>query len=227
VIRLAGQPELAPRTVAVPRDPSSAAFPVAAALISEGAEVRVPRIGLNPTRAGFFDCLDEMGADLAREHLREEGGEPVADLVARHSVLRGIEVPPARAPAMIDEYPVLAALAAFAEGDTVMRGIGELRVKESDRIAAMAEGLRACGVAVTEEADGMTVHGRGPGGVAGGATVASRLDHRIAMSFLVLGLGARAAVSVDDARPIATSFPGFVALMRELGAAIGESAEGG
>ena len=218
VIRLTGQPELRPLAIAVPRDPSSAAFPVAAALIAEGAAGAVPNICLNPTRAGFYETLAEMGADLARESAREEGGEPVADLRARFSVLRGVEVPPARAASMIDEYPVLAAIAAFAEGDTVMRGAAELRVKESDRIAAMAAGLRACGVEVTEHEDGLTVHGRGPGGVPGGATVATQLDHRIAMAFIVLGLGAREPVTIDDAAPIATSFPSFLDMMRGLGA---------
>ena len=219
-IRLAGQPELRPLALAVPRDPSSAAFPVAAALVTEGSDVLVPGICLNPTRAGFYDTLAEMGADLALENRHEEGGEPVADLRARFSALRGVEVPPGRAASMIDEYPVLAAIAASAEGDTVMRGVAELRVKESDRIAAMAEGLRACGVAVTEFEDGLTVHGRGSGGVPGGATVATRLDHRIAMAFLVLGLGARKPVTIDDAAPIATSFPSFLAIMRALGAEI-------
>ncbi|HUF87302.1 MAG TPA: 3-phosphoshikimate 1-carboxyvinyltransferase [Thermohalobaculum sp.] len=217
-IRLAGQPELTPLGIAVPRDPSSAAFPVAAALVTEGSEVRVPGIGLNPTRAGLYDTLAEMGAGIARENEREEGGEPVADLRARFSGLRGVEVPSERAASMIDEYPVLAAIAACAEGDTVMRGVAELRVKESDRISAMAAGLRACGVEVTEHEDGLTVHGRGPGGVPGGASVATRLDHRIAMAFLVLGLAARKPVTIDDAAPIATSFPGFLAMMRGLGA---------
>jgi len=220
-IRLIGQPELAPQAIAVPRDPSSAAFPVAAALIAEGSEVLVPGIGLNPTRAGFYDTLADMGADLVHENPREEGGEPVADLRARFSALKGVEVPPERAASMIDEYPILAAVAACAEGDTVMRGIGELRVKESDRIAAMAAGLRANGVAVTEEPDGMTVHGRGAGAVPGGATVATHLDHRIAMAFLVLGLASRETVTIDDGAPIATSFPCFVAMMRGLGAEIG------
>ncbi|MGF1446761.1 MAG: 3-phosphoshikimate 1-carboxyvinyltransferase [Pikeienuella sp.] len=217
-IRLLGQPELAPLEVAVPRDPSSAAFPVAAGLVSDGAEIVVPGICLNPTRAGFYETLTEMGAALSREAPREEGGEPVADLRVRFSTLKGIDVPPERAPSMIDEYPVLACLAALAEGDTIMRGIGELRVKESDRIAARVAGLRANGVAVTEEEDGMVVHGRGPDGVPGGGLVQTHLDHRIAMAFLVLGLGARAPVTIDDARPIATSFPGFRPMMESLGA---------
>lgn len=221
VITLCGQPELRPLTLAVPRDPSSAAFPVAAALLVAGSEVRLPGIGMNPTRAGFYATLTEMGADIGFENRREEGGEPVADLVVRFSALTGVEVPPERAASMIDEYPILAALAATAEGITTMRGIKELRVKESDRIDAMARGLAACGIKVEQAEDDLIVHGRGPGGVPGGATVATRLDHRIAMSFLCLGLAARAPITVDDATPIATSFPGFVALMRGLGAEIG------
>jgi len=221
-IRMIGQPELVPQAIAVPRDPSSAAFPVAAALIAEGSEILVPGIGLNPTRAGFYETLAEMGADLVRESPRQEGGEPVADLRVRFSALNGVEVPPERAPSMIDEYPILAAVAACAEGDTVMRGIGELRVKESDRIAAMAAGLRANGVAVTEEPDGLIVHGRGSvdgrGGVPGGATVATHLDHRIAMAFLVLGLASRNPITVDNRAPIATSFPAFFGVMQGLGA---------
>lgn len=220
-ITLKGQPELSPQSIAVPRDPSSAAFPVCAALITEGSEVLVPNIGLNPTRAGLFTTLREMGADLAYENEREEGGEPVADLRARFSPdLKGVEVPPERAASMIDEYPVLSAVAACAEGTTVMRGVKELRVKESDRIDAMASGLRAAGVAVEEGEDWWQVEGRGPGGVPGGVTVESRLDHRIAMSFLVLGLAAQNGMTVDDGRPIATSFPIFEPLMTGLGAAI-------
>lgn len=221
VITLTGQPELVPQTIAVPRDPSSAAFPVCAALITEGSDVLVPNIGLNPTRAGLFTTLREMGADLTYENEREEGGEPVADLRARFSpALRGIEVPPERAASMIDEYPVLSVVAAFAEGRTEMRGVKELRVKESDRIDAMATGLRACGVKVDEGEDWWTVHGRGHGDVPGGATCEARLDHRIAMSFLVLGLATQKPVSVDDGSPIATSFPIFEELMASLGADI-------
>ncbi len=222
VIRLYGEPELTGRTIAAPRDPSSAAFPVCAALIVEGSEVLVPGIGLNPTRAGLFGTLREMGADLTYESAREEGGEPVADLRARFSTLTGIEIPPERAPSMIDEYPVLAAVAANAEGRTVMRGVHELRVKESDRIDAMARGLEACGVEVEEDEDTLIVHGRGPAGVPGGATCAARLDHRIAMSFLVLGMAAKKPVTVDDAGPIGTSFPTFRPLMEALGAAFEE-----
>jgi len=220
VITLRGQPELRPRAIAVPRDPSSAAFPVAAALLVEGSEVSLPAVGLNPTRAGLYETLVEMGADIGFANRREEGGEPVADLVVRFSALKGIEVPPERAASMIDEYPILAALAATADGATVMRGVRELRVKESDRLDAMARGLEACGIRVEEGQDYLIVHGRGPGGVPGGATVASRLDHRIAMAFLCLGLAAKAPITVDDGGPIATSFPDFVPLMRGLGAEI-------
>jgi len=221
LITLTGQPELTPQEIAVPRDPSSAAFPVCAALITEGSDVLVPNIGLNPTRAGLFTTLREMGADLTYENAREEGGEPVADLRARFSpALRGVAVPPERAASMIDEYPVLSVVAACAEGRTEMRGVKELRVKESDRIDAMATGLRACGVTVEEGEDWWIVHGMGHGGVPGGATCAARLDHRIAMSFLVLGLASRNPVSVDDGGPIATSFPVFEPLMTGLGADI-------
>ncbi|WP_127114850.1 3-phosphoshikimate 1-carboxyvinyltransferase [Shimia sediminis] len=221
VITLTGQPELKPQTIAVPRDPSSAAFPVCAALITPGSDVLVPNIGLNPTRAGLFTTLREMGADLAYENEREEGGEPVADLRARFSPdLKGIEVDPTRAASMIDEYPVLSVVAAFAEGDTVMKGVKELRVKESDRIDAMANGLRANGVDVDEGEDWWVVHGLGHGNVPGGATCESHLDHRIAMSFMVLGMATQNPVRVDDGAPIATSFPIFEPLMAELGARI-------
>ncbi|SDF10754.1 3-phosphoshikimate 1-carboxyvinyltransferase [Limimaricola pyoseonensis] len=224
VITLTGQPELKPQHIVVPRDPSSAAFPVCAALISEGSDVLVPNIGLNPTRAGLFETLREMDADLTYENPREEGGEPVADLRARFSPnLKGIEVPPERAASMIDEYPVLSVVAAFAEGRTVMRGVKELRVKESDRIDAMAQGLRAAGVAVEEGEGWWIVEGRGFGRVPGGVTVESRLDHRIAMSFLVMGLATNAPMRVDDGGPIATSFPVFEPLMTGLGAKLGRA----
>jgi len=221
VITLAGQPELQPQVIVVPRDPSSAAFPVCAALIAEGSDVVVPNIGLNPTRAGLFTTLREMGADLSYENPREEGGEPVADLRARYSpAMQGIEVPPERAASMIDEYPVLSVVAAFAKGATVMRGVKELRVKESDRIEAMASGLRANGIEVEDGPDWWIVHGKGIGQVPGGSRCDTHLDHRIAMSFLILGMASQAPVSIDDGGPIATSFPIFETLMATLGTKI-------
>lgn len=219
VITLIGQPELKPQQIVVPRDPSSAAFPVCAAIIVPGSDVLVPNIGLNPTRAGLYTTLREMGADLTYENMREEGGEPVADLRAKYSPnMKGIKVPAERAASMIDEYPVLSVVAAFAQGPSHFVGVKELRVKESDRIAAMADGLRANGVEVEDTEDTMTVIGTGS--AAGGATVATHLDHRIAMSFLVLGMASDAPVSLDDGQPIATSFPIFEPLMAELGAKI-------
>ncbi|MFN2305345.1 MAG: 3-phosphoshikimate 1-carboxyvinyltransferase [Paracoccaceae bacterium] len=221
VITLTGQPELQPQAIVVPCDPSSAAFPVCAALIVEGSDVVVPNIGLNPTRAGLFTTLRDMGADLTYENEREEGGEPVADLRARFSPdLKGIVVPADRAASMIDEYPVLSVVAAFAEGVTEMPGVKELRVKESDRIDAMAKGLRAAGVTVDEGEDWWSVTGLGHGRVPGGVTVESRLDHRIAMAFMVLGMASGKPMSVDDGSPIATSFPIFEPLMTSLGADI-------
>ncbi|WP_293574455.1 3-phosphoshikimate 1-carboxyvinyltransferase [Phaeobacter sp.] len=219
VITLTGQPELQAQQIAVPRDPSSAAFPVCAALITPGSDVLVPGIGLNPTRAGLFYTLQDMGADLTFENMREEGGEPVADLRAKYSPgMKGIEVPPERAASMIDEYPVLSVVASFATGKTMMAGVKELRVKESDRIDAMARGLRANGVTVDEGDDWWSVEGMGPEGVPGGGTCESFLDHRIAMSFMVMGMGAQKPVTVDDSTPIATSFPIFTPLMTSLGA---------
>jgi len=219
VITLTGQPELQPQTIAVPRDPSSAAFPVCAALITEGSDVLVPNIGLNPTRAGVFTTLREMGADLTYENERVEGGEPVADLRAKFSPdMKGIEVPPERAPSMIDEYPILSVVACYATGKTVMKGVHELRVKESDRIDAMARGLEANGAVIEEDEDTFIVHGAGPGGLPGGGVAATHLDHRIAMSFLIAGLASKEPVSVDDASPFMTSFPIFEELMGDLGA---------
>jgi len=220
VITLTGQPELTPQDIIVPRDPSSAAFPVCAALIVEGSDVLVPNIGLNPTRAGLFYTLQDMGADLTFENPREEGGEPVADLRAKFSPnMKGIDVPPERAASMIDEYPILSVVAAFAEGVTKMHGVKELRVKESDRIDAMAVGLRAAGVQVDEGEDWWHVHGTG-GAIKGGAVAQSHLDHRIAMSFLILGMAAQNGMAVDDGGPIATSFPIFESLMAALGAKV-------
>ena len=218
-ITVVGQPELHAAPVAVPGDPSSAAFPAVAALIVPGSEMLLTDVGINPARTGLYTSLAEMGAALEWRNRREVAGEPVADLAVRASALRGIEVPAECAPSMIDEYPILAVAAAFAEGDTVMRGLGELRVKESDRLAAIARGLAACGVAVEEGEDSLIVHGTG-GVPAGGATIETELDHRLAMSFLVLGMATGAPVAVDDAAPIETSFPGFRDLMAALGADI-------
>jgi 3-phosphoshikimate 1-carboxyvinyltransferase len=218
-IVLAGQPELVGRPVKVPADPSSAAFPLVAALLLPGSEVRLPAVGMNPQRSGLITTLQEMGGDIVVENLREEGGEPVADLVARGSRLTGVEVPAERAPSMIDEYPILAMAAAAASGRTVMHGLGELRVKESDRLAAVARGLARCGVTVEEQPESLTVDGCGgrpPGG--NSAAVETELDHRIAMSFLVLGLAAERPVLIDDMTPVATSFPDFADLMEGLGA---------
>ncbi|WP_042250393.1 3-phosphoshikimate 1-carboxyvinyltransferase [Paracoccus sp. PAMC 22219] len=217
-ITLTGRPELRPQPVAVPRDPSSAAFPVAAALIVPGSEIRVPGVSRNPTRDGLYVTLLEMGADITFENPREEGGEPVADLLVRHGPLKGVTVPADRAASMIDEFPILSVIAAFAEGTTVMNGVAELRVKESDRIDAMAVGLRANGVTVEDTRDTMTVHGASQ--VAGGGHAVTHLDHRIAMSFLILGLATQQPVTIDDAGPITTSFPDFVPLMTRLGATL-------
>ena len=226
VITLVGRPELRPQTVAVPRDPSSAAFPVCAALLVEGSDILVPGVSQNPTRNGLYTTLVEMGADIAFDNPREEGGEPVADLRVRFTgALKGIEVPPARAASMIDEYPILSVVAANATGTTVMRGVKELRVKESDRIDAMARGLEACGVTIEEDEDTLIVHGMGAGAVPGGATCVTHLDHRIAMSFMVLGLAAQQPVSIDDGSPIATSFPAFEGLMQALGATMERQAD--
>ena len=219
VITLTGQPELRAQSVAVPRDPSSAAFPVCAALLVEGSDITVPGVSQNLTRNGLYLTLVEMGAQISFDNPRLEGGEPVADLRVRFSdQMRGVEVPPAHAPSMIDEYPILSVVAAFATGKTFMRGIKELRVKESDRIDAMARGLEACGVVIEEDEDSLIVHGNGMGSVAGGAICKTHIDHRIAMSFLVMGLAANKPISVDDASPIVTSFPIFESLMGALGA---------
>ena len=222
-IRLAGGQRLSGTAIRVPGDPSSAAFPLVAALITPGSAVTVEGVLLNPLRTGLFETLREMGADLVIENARDEGGEPVGDVTARYSALRGVEVPESRAPSMIDEYPILAVAAAFAEGRTAMRGLAEMRVKESDRLALMAAGLTACGVGVVEESDALTVIGaaRGNHPVRGGARVTTHGDHRIAMAHLVLGLASESAVSVDEPGMIATSFPGFEGLMRGLGAQVG------
>ncbi len=214
-ISLVGQPELAPKAVAVPADPSSAAFPMVAALLVPGSDIFLPDVMTNPLRTGLIATLREMGASIVAEETREDGGEAMAGFRVRHSLLRGVEVPPQRAPAMIDEYPILAVATAFAEGTTLMRGLHELRVKESDRLAATADMLRINGVDVEISGDDLAVHGRGH--AAGGGLVATHMDHRIAMSALMLGLAADKPVTIDDAAFIATSFPGFADLIRELG----------
>jgi 3-phosphoshikimate 1-carboxyvinyltransferase len=220
-IRLQGQGKLTGRTIIVPGDPSSAAFPIVAALIVPGSDVLIENVLMNPTRTGLITTLLEMGASIEFLNGRDAGGEDVADLRVRHSDLAGVTVPADRAPSMIDEYPVLAVAAAFAEGETLMQGLDELRVKESDRLAAVARGLEANGVDCTEGKDFLAVRGRPGGKGVGGGTVETHLDHRIAMSFLVMGLAAQKPVTVDDANMIATSFPEFMGLMRGLGAEIG------
>jgi 3-phosphoshikimate 1-carboxyvinyltransferase len=215
-IALAGQPELTGTAVAVPADPSSAAFPIVAGLIVPGSELTLADVMVNPLRTGLFTTLREMGAEIEEVGRRDDAGEPMADLRVRASTLRGVEVPAARAPAMIDEYLVLAVAAAFAEGRTIMRGLHELRVKESDRLEATADMLRANGVVVEISGDDLIVEGRGH--VPGGGRVETRMDHRIAMSALVMGLAADNPVAVDDTAFIATSFPEFVPMMRRLGA---------
>jgi 3-phosphoshikimate 1-carboxyvinyltransferase len=215
-IALHGQPELRAANVVVPGDPSSAAFPMVAGLLAEGSELRILGVGLNPLRTGLLQTLLEMGANLKVENQRTEGGEPVGDLVVRSTPLRGVEVPPERAPTMIDEYPVLAVAAACAEGVTRMRGLSELRVKESDRLAATAALLQANGAKAEIDDNDLIVHGAG--GLSGGGIVATHMDHRIAMSALILGLAAENPVVADDVAFIETSFPGFVDLMNGLGA---------
>jgi 3-phosphoshikimate 1-carboxyvinyltransferase len=211
-----GRQTLRGRPVAVPGDPSSAAFPAAAALLCEGSSVTIRDVLINPTRTGFYQTLIEMGARISFDNEREENGERVADLAVASSRLHGVHVPADRAPSMIDEYPCLAALAAFAEGETVMDGLSELRVKESDRLAAMVAGLTACGVSAESRGDTMIV--RGGSKVQGGANIETHMDHRIAMAFLILGLAAQNPVTVDDSSMIATSFPAFTGLLEGLGA---------
>ncbi|MBX8799799.1 3-phosphoshikimate 1-carboxyvinyltransferase [Pseudochrobactrum asaccharolyticum] len=219
-IHIAGQGKLTGQTIDVPGDPSSTAFPLVAALITEGSDLIIRNVLMNPTRTGLITTLQEMGAQIDILDPRLAGGEDVADLRVRSSKLTGITVPVDRAPSMIDEYPVLAIAAAFAEGETIMDGLDELRVKESDRLAAVARGLEANGVDCTEGEMSLTVRGNPSGKGFGGGTVATHLDHRIAMSFLVLGLASEKPVTVDDATMIATSFPEFMDLMRNLGADI-------
>jgi len=217
-IRIHGEAELQPQTIEVPGDPSSAAFFLVAALVIPGSELTIQNVGLNPTRAGLVEVLRQMGGDITAVNAREVGGEPVADLVVRHSQLKGIEVDPAIAPSMIDEFPALFVAAALAEGTTVTTGLDELRVKESDRLAAMATALIAAGANVTETEDGLTIVGTGGEALRGGGPIVTHLDHRIAMSMAIAGLASRDGVEVDDTRPIATSFPQFEALLDSVSA---------
>jgi len=221
IISIRGEAELKPQHIIVPGDPSSAAFPVVAALLVPGSDVIVENVGLNPTRAGLFELLRRMGGQIDYLDQREVGGEPVADLRVRGSALTGVEVPPDIVPSMVDEFPILFVAAALAQGRTITRGLEELRVKESDRISVMAEGLRAIGARVEETEDGLIIDGTGGEKLPGGATVAAHLDHRIAMSFAVAGLVSRNPVTIDDMAPVATSFPIFTDLMRTLGAEVG------
>jgi 3-phosphoshikimate 1-carboxyvinyltransferase len=218
IISITGEAELKPQQITVPGDPSSAAFPMVAALIVPGSDILIRNVGLNPTRAGLVELLKSMGGSVEIVDPREVGGEPVGDLRIRHSALSGVEPDPAAVPSMVDEFPIAFIAAACAKGRSVFRGLEELRVKESDRIAAMANGLRAIGVEVEEIADGIIIDGTGGGALPGGGPVATLLDHRIAMSFAVAGLHSRNGVTVDDMAPVATSFPGFIDMLRQLGA---------
>ena len=215
-IRIRGEGELKPQVIEVPGDPSSAAFFIVAALIVPGSELTIENVGLNPTRAGLIEVLRQMGGDITEVSPREVGGEPVADLLVRHSALKGIAVDPAIVPSMVDEFPVLFVAAALAEGTTITTGLDELRVKESDRIAVMAAALTSAGANVVETEDGLTITGTGGKALRGGGPVASHLDHRIAMAMAVAGLASTNGVEVDDTRPIATSFPQFEALLDRL-----------
>ena len=215
-IRIRGEGELKPQVIEVPGDPSSAAFFIVAALIVPGSELTIENVGLNPTRAGLIEVLRRMGGDITEVSPREVGGEPVADLLVRHSALKGITVDPAIVPSMVDEFPVLFVAAALAEGTTITTGLDELRVKESDRIAVMAAALTSAGANVVETEDGLTITGTGGEALRGGGPVASHLDHRIAMAMAVAGLASTNGVEVDDTRPIATSFPQFEALLDRL-----------
>ncbi len=216
-ISVRGEAELKPQNIIVPGDPSSAAFPVVAALLVPGSDVRINNVGMNPTRAGLVGVLQAMGGDITLVDERIVGGEPVADLIVRYSALCGVETAPEIVPSMVDEFPVLFVAAAMAKGRSVFRGLEELRVKESDRIAVMAQGLCAIGAKVEELPDGLMVEGRGGDPFPGGVTVAARLDHRIAMSFAVAGMVSAAPVTIDDMAPVATSFPGFVGMLQSLG----------
>jgi 3-phosphoshikimate 1-carboxyvinyltransferase len=221
IISVTGEAELRPQNLSVPGDPSSAAFPIVAALVVPGSDILVQHVGINETRMGLFEVLKEMGADIGFENKREVGGEPVADIRARHSALKGVDIPPEIAPRMIDEFPILFVAAALAEGETKTSGLGELRVKESDRLTMMATGLKQFGVPIEEHEDGLTINGSGGEklkGVAAMPEIKTALDHRIAMSFAVAGLASQGGVLIDDISPIATSFPSFPPMLADLGA---------
>ena len=218
IISIRGEAELRPQHIVVPGDPSSAAFAIVAALLVPGSSLTVVNVGMNPTRAGLVMVLRAMGGDIVIGNERQVGGEPVADLIVSHSLLSGIETAPEIVPSMVDEFPILFVAAAMAQGRSVFRGLEELRVKESDRIAVMAQGLHAIGVTVEELPDGLIVHGRGGDAFAGGATIAAQLDHRIAMSFAIAGLVSVNPVTIDDMAPVATSFPEFEAMLASVGA---------
>jgi len=217
-ITLVGQPELTGRKIIVPGDISSAAFLIVGALITPGSNLKIKNVGINPLRTGLLDSLKEMGANLKILKVRENSSEQVADIQIKYKQLKGITVPATRVPSMIDEYPILSIAASVAQGTSVFKGVGELRVKESDRLTAMAEGLKSCGVMTKTTTNSLTIVGTGGDPLDGGATIASRLDHRIAMSYLILGLVSKNPITIDDGDPIETSFPGFINLMNQLGA---------
>ena len=225
IITLKGESELTGQDIVVPGDPSSAAFPMVAGILAEDSRIKIKNVGINPLRFGLFEILNEMGAKTELIQKHDGVGEPIADIVVKTSKLKGVTVPASIAPRMIDEYPILAVAAACASGTTRMLGLQELRVKESDRLAAMANGLKACGVTVEETSDSLTVHGTG-GQIEGGARIQTQLDHRIAMSFLTLGLKAKNPIIIDDGTTINTSFPGFVETMKSLGANLNFSDKG-
>ena len=225
IITLKGESELTGQDIVVPGDPSSAAFPMVAGILAEDSRIKIKNVGINPLRFGLFEILNEMGAKTQLIQKHDGVGEPIADIVVKTSKLKGVTVPASIAPRMIDEYPILAVAAACASGTTRMFGLQELRVKESDRLAAMANGLKACGVIVEETSDSLTVHGTG-GQIEGGARIQTQLDHRIAMSFLTLGLKAKNPIIIDNGTTINTSFPGFVETMKSLGAKLNFSDKG-
>ena len=225
IITLKGESELTGQDIVVPGDPSSAAFPMVAGILAEDSRIEIKNVGINPLRFGLFEILNEMGAKTELIQKHDGVGEPIADIVVKTSKLKGVTVPASIAPRMIDEYPILAVAAACASGTTRMFGLQELRVKESDRLAAMANGLKACGVTVEETSDSLTVHGTG-GQIEGGARIQTQLDHRIAMSFLTLGLKAKNPIIIDNGTTINTSFPGFVETMKSLGANLNFSDKG-